>query len=290
MDHKANNEKLVKRYLSIRDRSITQRSKKAFAWDLKVFLDYLGDTPISEVTHMDIDGFLEYCKDERNNGDASLSRKYNTLNMFFKTMIAKEYLIMKNPLDKVEKVKVRGKTRGHISLDEYKQIMRHLDSKNDLRGKALISLLYSSAIRVSEIHRLDITDLDFDNREFIVLGKGEKDRLCVFSEEAKEHVQRYLQSREDNLPALFISREGNRLSVRAIQEFIKNVGLNVLNKNIHPHLFRHGTAMLLLDNGMPLDEIQKVLGHENIGTTQIYARTSMKRVKKNADDIFKRSL
>lgn len=281
------NQKLVKRYLSIRDRSITQKTKKAFKWDLDIFLEYLGDKPLSEVTHIDIDGFLEYCKEERNNGDASLSRKYNTLNMFYKTMIAKEYLDMKNPLDKVERVKVRKKIIGHVSLDEYKQIMTYLDSINDLRGKALISLLYSSAIRVSELHRLNISDLDFDNREFSVLGKGEKVRICVFSEEAKECILRYLETRNDNIPALFISREGNRLSVRAIQDFVKNVGKKAgVEKNIHPHLFRHGNAMLLLDNGMPLDEIQKVLGHENIATTQIYAQTSMKRVKENVDNIF----
>ncbi len=286
-----NNKRLVKRYLSLRGNNITERSKQAFGWDLNVFVKFLGVKPIEEVTHIDIDDFIEHCREVRNNGDEALSRKYNTLNTFFKTLIAKEYLDMKNPLDKVERIKVRKKVRGHVTLEEYKQIINYLKSKEDYRGLALFSLLYSSGIRLSEVHQLNIETLNLDDREFVVKGKGDKERICVMSNEAKEYILQYLNSRKDNLEAVFISRQNQRWGKSSIQQFIKKAAKESgVEKNIHTHLLRHGTAMILLDNGLPLDEIQKVLGHENIGTTQIYAQTSMKRVKSNVDNIYSRVL
>lgn len=206
-------------------------------------------------------------------------------------MILKEYFHIKNPLGKVERIKVRNKVRKHISLDEYKKIMKYLEREKDYRGLALFSLFYSSGIRVSEMYRLNKTDLDFENNEFVVLGKGEQCRTCIFSNEAKEYILQYLKTRTDDLDALFVSREHNRWAITSIQRYVKLVAKRAgVKKNIHPHILRHGTAMLLLDNGLPLDEIQKVLGHRNISTTQIYAKTSMARVKKNVNELYNRVL
>lgn len=282
------NEMLVRRYLSLRENNITKRSQQAFRWDLNVFVRYLDDKPMEDVSHIDMDGFFEYCREDRKNGDDSLSRKYNTINMFFNTMIKKEYLNMKNPLDKVDRIKVRPKVRGHVTLDEYKQIIKYLENEKDCRGLALFSLLYSSGIRISELYQLNINVMDFENREFIVeKGKGEKGRTCIFSQEAKIYILQYLKTRNDNLEALFVSKKNQRWAVSTMQQYVKKAAISAgIDKNIHPHLLRHGTAMLLLDNDLPLNEIQKVLGHENISTTQIYARTSMKRVKSNVDSIY----
>lgn len=286
-----NNEKLVNRYLSLRGGNITDRTRQAFRWDFNVFLEYLGDKNIQDVTHIDIDGFIEYCREDRHNGDEALSRKYNTLNKFYDTMIKKEYLDMKNPLDKVERIKVRKKVRGYVTLEEYKQIISYLESINDYRGLALFSLLYSSGLRVSEIHKLNISNISFGTRMFIIKGKGDKEREGMFSEESKNYILQYLDTRNDNLDALFISREKNRLAVSSIQQYVKRIAKRAgVESNIHPHRIRHGTAMLLLDNDLPLDQIQEILGHENISTTQIYAQTSMKKVKNNVDDIYSKVL
>lgn len=286
-----NNEKLVKRYLSLRGGNITNRSKQAFEWDLGVLLKYLGDKNIEDVTHIDIDDFIEHCREERNNGDEALLRKYNTLNKFYDTMIKKEYLIMKNPLDKVEKIKVRKKLRGHVTLDEYKQIINHLESKKDLRGLTLFSLLFSSGMRLSEVYRLNIDDFDMDSKMVRVLGKGEKERDCLFSEEAKLYLLQYIDNRKDDLECLFVSRENQRWARSSIQQFIKKTAKDAgIQKNIHTHLLRHGCAMLLLDEDLPLDQIQEILGHSSISTTQIYAQTSMKKVKANVDSIYDRLL
>lgn len=254
-------------------------------------MSFLGDKHIEDVTHQDIDAFLEYCRVDRNNGDAALSRKYNTLNKFYDTMIMKEYLNMTNPLTKVERIKVRGKVRDHVTLGEYKQIIKYLEKQKDYRGLALFSLLFSSGIRVSEAYRLDRRDLDFENNEFDVMGKGNQGRTCIFSDEAKVYLIRYLNTRDDSLDALFVSRENKRWSISGIQRYVKNTATKAgIDKNISPHLLRHGTAMLLLDNDLPLDEIQKVLGHRNISTTQIYAKTSMRKVKKNVSNIYDKVL
>lgn len=282
---------LVKRYLSLRANSVTVRTMGAFEDDLRVFCRFLGDRRIEDVTHQDIDSFLEYCRVDRKNGDAALSRKYNTLNKFYDTMILKEYLDMTNPLNKVERIKVRNKVRDHVTFEEYRQIIRYLEEQKDYRGLALFSLLYSSGLRVSEVHRLNKHDIDFEDMEIIVLGKGQEEKSAIFSEEAKKYILQYLDKRTDNFDYLFLSREKNRWSVSAIQKYVRNIGeRSGLRKKITPHMLRHGTAMFLLDNGLPLDEIQKVLGHRNISTTQIYARTSMKRVKKNVNSIYDRLL
>lgn len=282
---------LVKRYLSLRANSVTVRTMGAFEDDLRVFCRFLGDRRIEDVTHQDIDSFLEYCRVDRKNGDAALSRKYNTLNKFYDTMILKEYLDMKNPLNKVERIKVRNKVRDHVTLEEYKQIIRYLEEQKDYRGLALFSIFYSSGIRVGEMYRLNRDDLDLANKELIVKGKGDDEKVAIFSEEAKRYIIQYLSTRNDDLNALFVSRENNRWSISGIQQYIKRTAIIAGGKkNIHPHLLRHGCAMLLLDNELPLDEIQKVLGHKNISTTQIYARTSMRRVKKNANSIYDKVL
>jgi integrase/recombinase XerD len=275
----------------LRANSVTVRTMGAFEDDLRVFCRFLGDRRIEDVTHQDIDSFLEYCRVDRKNGDAALSRKYNTLNKFYDTMILKEYLDMTNPLNKVERIKVRNKVRDHVTLEEYKQIIRYLEEQKDYRGLALFSLFYSSGIRVGEMYRLNRDDLDLENKELIVKGKGDDEKVAIFSEEAKRYIIQYLSTRNDDLNALFVSRENNRWSISGIQQYIKRTAIIAGGKkNIHPHLLRHGCAMLLLDNELPLDEIQKVLGHKNISTTQIYARTSMRRVKKNANNIYDKVL
>lgn len=275
----------------MRSNNITLRSKQAFAWDLGVFFDYIGNTPIEQVTHIDVDGFFEYCAGTRHNGDEALSRKYNTLNKFFQTMIDKEYLTMRNPLAKVEKIKVRKKVRGHVTLTEYKQIIEYLNSAKGYRGLALFSLLYSSGIRVSEVYQLNRDSLNFVTNEFTVTGKGDKGRLCIFSAEAGGYVMQYLNTRTDNNISLFMSRESKRWSIGGIQNYVKQAAIRAgVSKHVHPHLLRHGTAMLLLENGLTLDKIQKVLGHENIGTTQIYAQTSMQHVKHDVAQVYSQCL
>lgn len=283
------NKKILKRYRMYckSSKGFTIESLKAICDnDLRLFIEFIGEKPLYQITHENILDFLAYCEEERKNHDQALSRKFTSLNTFFNRLIVQEVLDMKNPLRKLEKPKVRKKYRGHLTLEEYQQLLYYIDSINDLRGGAIVSLFFSSACRLSEIWQLNRESLDFESRKFKVLGKGQKQRGCVFSEDAKERVLKYLATRNDDLEALFMSRQKNRWSRKAIQDFVKVVAKRAdIKKDISPHWLRHTRAMTLLRKDVPLEVIQRLLGHESIATTQVYARMDMDSVQSKVDEI-----
>lgn len=283
------NKKLLDRYLVLcKNKGLTEETIKAFKIDLMVFMRYLGDKNVDEITHIDVEDFLDYCVNERKNTPPTLDRKYTTLNSFYKTMLLKEYIDCKNPMDRVDKIKVRKKVREYLTEEEIKQFMDYLKSINDLRGLAILSLLYSSGIRLSELIQLNRDSLDFSTNRFVVLGKGMKERICIFSDEAKEYIINYLNLRTDNLEPLFLSRHKNRLAKKSVQHWIKKRAKEAgITKNVHPHLVRHSISMNLLMRGVPLDKIQVFLGHESIATTQIYAHNNIDDVQKSVEEVMK---
>lgn len=280
--YREENLKILKRYrANCKNKGLTTESIKAICDnDLRLFIDFLGDKHINEVTHLDFQDFLLYCDEERGNQDEALARKFNSVNMFYKTLIKQEIISIKNPLDKLEKPKVRKKYREHLTVEEYEQILKYLDYTNNLRDAAIISFFYASACRLTEVYQQNRNSLDYANRRFKVLGKGDKERICIFNSDAAERLKKYLDTRTDDNPALFISSQMNRLSKKAIQDAVKVAGKRAgVIKNVHPHLFRHTRAMHLLQSGAKLETIQRLLGHESIATTQIYARMSMDSVQ-----------
>ena len=282
------NQKLLDRYLMLcKSKGLTEETVKAFTIDLNLFLKFIGNIKLEEVNHFLCEDFLFYCQNERNNKDQAISRKFTTLNNFFKTIIKKDYVTMMNPFDKLDKPKVRKKQRDHLNEEEVQKIFQYLESKKDLRNLAIFSLLFSSGIRLSELYQLNRHQIDYKTKRFKVMGKGQKERICILDDYAKDNIIKYLDSRDDDLEPLFISRERNRLSKRAIQKMIKDViKKSGINKNMCTHNLRHSCAMILLQKDMPLNLIQKVLGHNNISTTQIYAHNSMEDVEKFLEDIY----
>lgn len=282
------NQKILKMYkLYCKNKGLTTESIKAIIGnDLRLFIDYIEDKPLNEINHLDIQEYLLYCDEERNNGDEALSRKFTSINVFFSTMIKQEILDMKNPCDKLEKPKVRKKYRGHLTKEEYKQILKYLDDTNNIRDAAIISFFYASACRLTEVYQQNKDSLDYKSRRFKVLGKGDKERVAIFNKDSADILMKYLNTRKDDNPALFISRQNNRLSKKAIQDAVKRAGKNAgIKKNVHPHLFRHTRAMHLLQDGVKLETIQRLLGHESIATTQIYARMNMDAVQNEIAEI-----
>lgn len=285
-----NNLKLLERYeLICKNKGLTMSSVAALCnFDLPVFLRYIGDMELKDVDNKVIEDFLAYCSTERENESHGLSRKYNTLNGFFETMMKKDYFPpeFKNPMWKVDRVKERSTIRGYLRYEEVHEMLDYLESINDKRNLAIVSLFFSSAIRLSELHQLNRKDLDFENRRFIIIGKGKKPRSCMFSEYAKDNILEYLATRNDDLEALFISRQRNRLSTKAIQCAIKNAAQRAgIEKNTFPHLLRHSRAMHLLKQGLALNKIQIILGHASVATTQIYARDNMDDVQSIVDSL-----
>jgi integrase/recombinase XerD len=207
----------------MRNKGITEESQKAILrTDIPLFLRFIKEKFLNQVTVQDVEDFMEYCLIERKNCPETLERKITSIRCFYKTLIRKDYITgCKNPFELIDKIKTRKKVRGHLSEDEVNKIIDYADSVNDLRGVALLNLLFSSGIRLTELYQLNRYSLDFVNLTFLVKGKGEKERICIFSTEAKDKIMAYLNSRQDDLNPLFISREHNRWSKKAIENYVK---------------------------------------------------------------------
>ena len=147
----------------------------------------------------------------------------------------------------------------------------------------MIEFLNSSGVRVSELCSLDIDDIDFSSNEGIVFGKGSKERIIYFDSRTKVHLEKYLQSRNDDIPALFISSKPpyRRLTPSGVEFIVKRLGETAGIEKCHPHRFRRTLATRLIDRGVPIEQVQKILGHNKLDTTLIYAQVNQTNVKLN---------
>lgn len=160
-------------------------------------------------------------------------------------------------------------------------IERLRDGCTCLRDLAMIDLLYSTGIRVGELVNLNIDDVNFEERECVVFGKGDKERRVYFDAKAKLHLQKYLELRKDNNPALFVTLDApfDRLKISGVEIRIRELGKNLNLEKIHPHKFRRTMATRAIDKGMPIEQVQKILGHSQIDTTMQYAMVNQNNVK-----------
>lgn len=189
--------------------------------------------------------------------------------------------------DKVKLPKVSRKQVTFLHYDEVRNLIQAIDAETEegLRDRAIIELFFSSGLRVSELVNLDRDHINLKRREFMVRGKGQKDRPVFVSESAAQHVQNYMDTRLDNLPPLFLSYSRNniasrsgdyrRLGARSIQRMIsKYAKLAGITKHVSPHTMRHSFATDLLMNGADIRSVQSMLGHSNISTTQVYTHVT----------------
>lgn len=287
------NNELIQRYLHLCEgRGLTKQTIAGYRDDLRVFLRYINDKPLCTITHFDIENFLFYCQNERGNGTDALVRKYNTINGMYETLIRKDYLDMKNPMYKVDKIKSnRNKIKPYLTKDEIKLLFSYVENKGDLRGLSYLSLTYSSGARISEIVQLNKSSLDFENRQFIVLGKGQVERVCIFSEHAKYATLKYLQSRKDNLEPLYLSRESNRWSKSAIQQYVPKIVKEAgISKHITPHSLRHSVLTNMRLEGMSIEDLQLLAGHKDISTTQRnYTHVGLLDIRDKFDQFYNRN-
>ena len=232
------------------------------------------------VRHITTDDLRRYLNEYQQTSDATKVTVDNIrriLSSFFSWLEDEDYIV-KSPVRRIHKVKV-GKTVKETYTDEALEQMR--DYCDGIRDLALIDLLASTGMRVGELVKLNREDIDFQNRECIVTGKGDKQRKVYFDARTKIHLQRYLNERNDNNPALFVSLLApyERLQISGVEIRLRRLGRELNIPKVHPHKFRRTLATMAIDKGMPIEQVQHLLGHQSLDTTLQYAMVNQTNVK-----------
>lgn len=232
------------------------------------------------VRHITTDDLRNYLNDYQQTSGATKVTVDNIrriLSSFFSWLEDEDYIV-KSPVRRIHKVKV-GKTVKETYTDEALEQMR--DYCDGIRDLSLIDLLASTGMRVGELVKLNRGDIDFENRECIVTGKGDKQRRVYFDARTKIHLQRYLEGRTDENPALFVSLLApyNRLQISGVEIRLRRLGRELNIPKVHPHKFRRTLATMAIDKGMPIEQVQHLLGHQSLDTTLQYAMVNQTNVK-----------
>ncbi len=232
---------------------------------------------VCSITTEDIREYLSNYQIERNVSKASIDNTRRNLSSFFKWLEDENY-IFKSPLRRIHKIKMTHSVKDTYADEELEKLR---DDCGELRNLAIIDILNSTGMRVGELVNLDRDDINFNERECLVLGKGDKERVVYFDARAKLHLKKYLKSRTDNNPALFVSlrRPYNRLLTSGVEIMLKKMGKKCNIAHVHPHKFRRTMATTAIDKGMPIEQVQRLLGHEKIDTTLHYAMVKQNNVK-----------
>lgn len=243
-------------------------------------IDKMLNVVNKKIEFISTDDLRKYLADYKDNNNASKTTIDNVrrvLSSFFSWLEDEDY-ILKNPVRRIRKIKTKKVVKEVIS-DENFEILR--DSCSNVRDLAMIELLASTGIRVGELVNLNIDDVLFNERECVVLGKGDSERIVYFDAKTKIHLLKYLENRTDNNPALFVSfkKPYKRLGINGVERRIRELGNGANIKKVHPHKFRRTMATNAIDKGMPIEQVQKLLGHVQIDTTMQYAMVNQSNVK-----------
>lgn len=234
-------------------------------------------TPIRKITTDELRGYLVDYQKINNCSKVTVDNVRRNISSFF-SWLEEEDFILKSPMRRIHKIKTKTVVKEIIS-DESIEKLR--DGCYEIRDLAMIDLLYSTGIRVGELVKLNIQDIDFEQRECVVFGKGDKERKVYFDAKAKIHLKKYLEERVDDNPALFVTLDApfDRLKISGVEIRLRKLGRSLNLDRIHPHKFRRTMATRAIDKGMPIEQVQKILGHSQIDTTMQYAIVNQKNVK-----------
>ena len=233
-----------------------------------------------EVKHIvtdDIRRYLTEYQQKKNSSKVTIDNIRRILSSFFSWLEDEDY-ILKSPVRRIHKVKTGVNIKETYS-DETLELMR--DNCSEIRDLAIIDMLASTGMRVGEMVLLNRNDIDFIERECVVFGKGSKERIVYFDARTKIHLQNYLESRVDDNPALFVSLKlpHKRLQIGGIETRLREFGKKLGLSKVHPHKFRRTLATMAIDKGMPIEQLQQLLGHRKIDTTLQYAMVKQSNVK-----------
>ena len=233
--------------------------------------------PIRKVTTEQMREYLVDYQKINNCGKTTIDNVRRNISSFFSWLEEEDY-ILKSPMRRIHKIRAEKLVKNVITDED---IERLRDGCDCLRDVAMIDLLYSTGIRVGELVRLNRADINFSERECVVFGKGDKERRVYFDAKSKIHLINYLKSRIDDNPALFVSLDKpyNRLKISGVEIRLRQLGRKLHLDRVHPHKFRRSMATRAIDKGMPIEQVQKILGHSQIDTTMQYAIVNQNNVK-----------
>ena len=232
---------------------------------------------IKDITTDDLRGYLAKYQQDNGSSKVTIDNIRRIMSSFFSWLEDEDYIV-KSPVRRINKVKT-AKVIKETFTDEHLEILR--DTCNSIRNLALVEILASTGIRVGELVRLNRDDINFNERSCIVFGKGESEREVYFDARTKLHLSTYLAERADSNPALFVSAKSpySRLTVSGIEKILRNLGRVAEIAKVHPHRFRRTLATTAIDKGMPIEQVQRLLGHVKIDTTMHYAMVNQNNVK-----------
>lgn len=233
--------------------------------------------PIRKISTDDMRSYLSQYQEWNGCSKVTVDNVRRNISSFF-SWLEEENYILKSPMRRIHKIKTNQQVKEIITDEDIERLRDSCSCKRDL---AMIDLLYSTGIRVGELVNLNISDVDFEARECIVFGKGGKERKVYFDAKTKLHLKSYIESREDKNEALFVTLDGphERLKISGVEIRMRSLGRSINLTKIHPHKFRRTMATRAIDKGMPIEQVQKILGHSQIDTTMQYAMVNQSNVK-----------
>ena len=269
-------EELLEEFLSVK--RLEGRSEKTL-FLYKFNISKILEKSDKNVCVMNTDDIRKYLYEYQLSGvsKATVDNVRRNLSSFFKWLEDESY-IYKSPLRRIHKIKTASVVRETYADEDLEKLR---DDCREIRNLAIIDLLNSTGMRLGELVNLDIADMDFEERECVVLGKGDKERIVYFDAKTKLHLEKYLSSRNDENPALFVTIRNpyRRLKAGGVEIMLRKMGEKCEVKHVHPHKFRRTMATTAIDRGMPIEQVQKLLGHEKIDTTLHYAMVKQSNVK-----------
>ena len=271
------NEEYLKKFLEAkRIEGCSDRTINYYSTTIDHMLNFVTE-PIRRITTEELRSYLVDYQKINNCSKVTVDNVRRNISSFFSWLEEEDY-ILKSPMRRIHKIKTT-KTVKTIISDEGVELLR--DNCKQVRDLAIIDLLYSTGMRVGELVRLNRDDINFEERECVVFGKGEKERKVYFDAKTKIHLKRYLDGRTDENTALFVTLDApyDRLKISGVEIRMRNLGKKLNMERVHPHKFRRTMATRAIDKGMPIEQVQKILGHSQIDTTMQYAIVNQSNVK-----------
>ena len=271
------NQDAVKAFIAAkRVEGCSEKTLRYYQKTIEAMIGIIGKEP-QQITTDDLRNYLTEYQRLRKTGKVTIDNIRRILSSFFSWLEDEDY-ILKSPVRRIHRVKTAQIVKDTYS-DEALELMR--DHCTALRDLAMIDLLASSGMRVGEMVMLNQEDINFNERECVVFGKGNKERLVYFDARTKIHLKNYLDSRKDTNPALFVSLKApyERLMIGGVETRLRELGKRLNLPKVHPHKFRRTLATSAIDKGMPIEQVQQLLGHQKIDTTMHYAMVKQQNVK-----------